>query len=457
MKAENLIYIVVVAGLILYTSQQFRKAGLDPAGVKKQFAEVEGQLKDTGNRRPLQANRAGDKRTAELAQNLESDDPKVRQRAAQTLQSVRHPQSVTLGIKALQDPDAKVRASAARSLGSLGEARAAVPILALLDDPDLRTRQAAVYALGRLQEPRAVEPLLAMLREPAVGTRQGAAQALQDIGAPAVDGLIVALSDRDQRVRELAIRALGNLADKRAVEPLIACLNDRSLKVRHRAMGALARMRDPRVTQPVVAALDQPAMTFRALEALAKISDPKTIPPIVEMLKHKDARVRTRAVNTLKGFGSPAVEAVIPLINDTNNVLRMQAVRVLAAADDERRIDPLIVVLNDRHEDVRREAARGLAWSDDVKAMEALRTEFDCKNLPVICGACAFYVREGRPDGEAMILSALASHGDRKMATTLMNSDNQQLADAGKQWAKARGYTVMKTVLGGKTAKWGQR
>jgi len=456
MRAENLIYVVVVAGILIYSWGQFRKSVPSPGEAKKQFAEVEKQLKGTAKRRPLRADRRGDKRVEELAQELGSDDPKVRQRAAQTLQSVRHPKSVDLGLKALQDPDAKVRTSAARSLGSLGDARAGDPLLALLNDADSRTRQAAAYALGRLQEPRAAEPLLAMLRELNAGTRQTAAKALEDIGAPAVDGLIAALSDKDQKVRELAIRSLGNLGDPRAVGPLIERLGDRNLKVRHRAIGALGRMKDPRAVDPLVAVLGEPGMEISALGALAKLGDPQTIAPIVEMLKHKEARVRTRAVNTLKGLGGPAVTAAIPLLNDTDSVLRLEVVRVLAGADDERRIDPLIGVLNDRDENVRREAARGLAWSSDVEARDALRAEFQRKNLPVICGACDFYVREGELGGEAVILSALSSHGDRKMATALMNSGNQQLADAGKQWAKARGYMVMKTIMGGKTAKWGQ-
>jgi HEAT repeat protein len=86
-------------------------------------------------------------------------------------------------------------------------------------------RQGAAKALGEIGDERAVEPLMKALRRDSY-VRWSAVVALGKIGKSAVEPLIGVLSDDNWRVREYAVRALGEIGDERAVEPLIKALGD---------------------------------------------------------------------------------------------------------------------------------------------------------------------------------------------------------------------------------------
>jgi len=74
------------------------------------------------------------------------------------------------------------------------------------------------------------------------GKGDEAARKLGEIGSPAVQSLIRALSDPDEWVRGAAAWALGEIKDKRAVEPLRKLLNDPSSAVRQAAREAMGKI-----------------------------------------------------------------------------------------------------------------------------------------------------------------------------------------------------------------------
>ncbi|MBU7044984.1 MAG: HEAT repeat domain-containing protein [Theionarchaea archaeon] len=62
------------------------------------------------------------------------------------------------------------------------------------------------------------------------------------IGEPAVESLIEALNDDNERVRLVALNAFGYIGDRRAVEPLIAILKSEDNSVKWEAENALSRI-----------------------------------------------------------------------------------------------------------------------------------------------------------------------------------------------------------------------
>jgi HEAT repeat protein len=92
--------------------------------------------------------------------------------------------------------------------------------------------------------------------------------------APAVEPLVAALRDRDDRVRKAAARALGGAGDARAVKPLVAALNDTEDGwLRHYAAEALGKLGNAGAVGPLEAALQDPLANVRqaAAEALAAL------------------------------------------------------------------------------------------------------------------------------------------------------------------------------------------
>jgi hypothetical protein len=100
------------------------------------------------------------------------------------------------------------------------------PLVVALDNRDGRIREAAVAALGRLGDQRGTEPLLNALRDGDPFVRAVAVEALPRVARPetALPPLIETLDDDDQLVRARAAEALGALGARDAVEPLFALL-----------------------------------------------------------------------------------------------------------------------------------------------------------------------------------------------------------------------------------------
>ena len=192
-------------------------------------------------------------------------------------------------IKALNyRKDAYIREAAAKALGEIGDARAIEPLIDALKDESEYVRSAAAEALDKLGwQPDTEE------RKAAYWAAKQEWDKCVEIGAPAVEPLIIAL--KDWRVREAAAEALGKIGAP-AVEPLIDALRDKSEDVRKAAAEALGEIGDVRAVEPLIAALKDKDDDVReaAAEALVKIGAP-AVEPLIDALKDKNWRVRGTA------------------------------------------------------------------------------------------------------------------------------------------------------------------
>jgi HEAT repeat protein len=208
---------------------------------------------------------------------LVDGSPLVRRAGATALAELRSTDAVPALSRALTDPDPLVREEAVQALSRIDDERVLDPLIAVLKDPEERVRAVAADGLIEKGSPAvvrrllealtspvlrrsvsdllarmgtsAVEPLLTLLREgqlrPDVAATVGetlerlvgrslflerlgsldpaerltAVEALGVMGGPeSVDGLIRALSDPSDDIRVHALRALGEMGDRRSVE-----------------------------------------------------------------------------------------------------------------------------------------------------------------------------------------------------------------------------------------------
>lgn len=294
---------------------------------------------------------------------------------------------VSPAIQELQNGDPEIRLSAVRELSRLADARAVEPLIRMLNDPDAGVRVAAITALGQLKDPSAVEPLSVFLRgeggfqkaaqdaliemgptavEPlcrilqdendllrfyaadlftkihdtrainclisSLGVRvngigQLAADGLVGIGVPAVDELIVSLSNADPVVRELAIKALGQIKDGRALGVLLDALHDENLDVRRQALAAVMNFEGDVVTEAVLRALNDPGLRVEASLLLGERKDFRALPYLIDTLRISDPVNGDRARRALVLIGEPAVEELINIVRDRNPEYPMREVR----------------------------------------------------------------------------------------------------------------------------------
>jgi len=232
-----------------------------------------------------------------LAGMLDDPSEHVRRTAALSLGKIGHVVAATALERALSDPDPVVREYSAWALGRIGEAvgdTAAVRLVGALGDPrfaacpwhppllDSCARgndrpeigKAAARALGNIGPRRAV---LASLTEILAGgtrdSRRAAVEALAQLEAPGTyPALVTALTDPDPAVRQGAIAALGELADRRALaEFRRLLLRDADVGVRAEAAYRIGKLGDPGdVTELQWAATHDAALTVRLWAAWAR-------------------------------------------------------------------------------------------------------------------------------------------------------------------------------------------
>jgi len=188
-----------------------------------------------------------------------------------------------------------VRVQAIQALGRIKDARAVELLLAALQDTFDDIRWAAARALGDIQDGRAIEPLIIALRDKEEDVRDSAARALASIGKPAVEPLIVAATSTHVFTRTGAVRALGDIKDPRAVEPLIALLKKGPRDNYHdipRLSMVLAAFGEPAVEPLIVALKDtDERIRFVAAWALEAIQGDRAVEALMAALWNKDMTV----------------------------------------------------------------------------------------------------------------------------------------------------------------------
>ena len=199
--------------------------------------------------------------------------------------------------------------------------------------------------------------------------------ALIKLGKPAVEPLIYTLKYKDEIIRGIAVRILGEIGDKRAVGYLIQALEDEDWEVRLRAAESLGKTGDERAIEPLTQALKDEDEEVRCdvPEALGEIGKP-AVESLIQALEHEDEDVRMGAADALGKIGDKrAVEDLIyALLIDEDEIVREKAAEALGKIGDKRAVEPLLQALESEYPNVRYGAAIALGGIADESAVEPL-------------------------------------------------------------------------------------
>ena len=393
---------------------------------------------------------------SDLVEQLQSFDWNLRARAAETLGRIGDGRSVGPLVAALEDDDSDVRQKAAESLDTLGwqpknedeerlyfvakkdwdkcvelNGETVATLIGVLRDKNPQVRKKAAEALGQIENP-AIKPLVATLRDDKSEVRDRAAEALIEIGGVGViQPLIVALKDKHFYTRETAAESLGKIGDRCAVKPLVVALSDAHWRVREKAAEALGRIGDSYAVEPLIAALkdddsdvrrkaagaldrfgwqpkdkDEQQLYFIAKEYWGKCVelDGETVKALVSVLEDKNPDVRKKATETLVKIGGlRTVKPLIAALKHDNSNIRRQAVVTLGKISDSQAVKPLIAVLSDKNLGVREAAVEALVKIGGVHTIGPLIDALKDRNGDVREAAAEILGKTGNPVLEPLI------------------------------------------------------
>jgi AAA family ATP:ADP antiporter len=241
---------------------------------------------------------------------LHHRDAGVRRKTLEVLAEAGRDDAVELIEMAVGDDDPEVRSGAMQTLARLGGARSSAMMRDRLGDPDPELRATAVASLLRSPDAaaadRAEKALAAMVADPEARVRAMAARALGEVAEPvARDVVLQLLYDPDPSVVRRAIHSVRLRIDRDGPNPiyvatLVALMGNRRLK--HEAREALVAIGEDAV-KPLslfMGSDDEQIWVRRAVpKTLALLGVQSAADTLVEHLDEGDTMLRSKIVEAL--------------------------------------------------------------------------------------------------------------------------------------------------------------
>ena len=260
---------------------------------------------------------------------------------------------------AMGSVDQWMRRSVMSILCKIGDPKAAPTLVNALGDTGGKTRRMAMNGILKLkQKPEELKNLLleaANSDNPRL--RANATKALRVIDeAAALEVALKSLEDRDPKVRQAGIKALGKLGGQRAIDALEHALDDENIDATISAAFALSDAEDGGAAV-LKAALksDNVQMARAAAHALVEIGDTSGIDLVIDAFNEDEWQVWCTPF-TLGESGHPkALEALLNLVESSLHTEDVpskvsQAVKALGKCTDRRAVDMLKTVMYTRHD-----------------------------------------------------------------------------------------------------------
>jgi HEAT repeat protein len=296
----------------------------------------------------------------------------------------------------LRHPEEEVRSKVVDTLADLGDRRLANHLDDLLRDDKVSVRGFAISAIGRFKIRSYEDRLFAMLTDPDKNIQSDAAFALGQIGTsdgcrhlkkilederadvranaawiagnlrcleqvPILERL---LDDPEESVRGQVAWALGELGDEAAAERLWGLVREDDVSSASAALSAVARLQPARAQAFALDHLGghRPGLRSSSLEVLARTSTPYEVSRILPLLDNRNYQVRIDAHRELAHRKAPSwKDHLTAMFLDPNAYCRAEAARLARQGGEAEVEKALLALLADPDETVRYESAAALA------------------------------------------------------------------------------------------------
>jgi serine/threonine-protein kinase len=214
----------------------------------------------------------------------------------------------------------------------------------MLRDGEIEVQNKAVDVVIKANHPETIKYLVEVLKDENENSRRAAVEVLNVIGtSKSVKFLLEVIADSDWWVRTRAADALGKIGGPRVVDAVLALIKDENQDIRRAAIEILNQTKDERaVAQLLEATKDKDWwVSERAVDALAEIGSSKALPRFIEMLQG-EAKSLPTVIRAIGKIGDQkSLEQLLPLLDRSENEIKVEAISALAKLADERRADTI--------------------------------------------------------------------------------------------------------------------
>ncbi|MGP8250612.1 MAG: HEAT repeat domain-containing protein [Terracidiphilus sp.] len=279
----------------------------------------------------------------------EDADPDVRKRALEALALTHDPRAIPALTAALNDSELEVRQGALYSLQTLKAPNFLEALRAALKSPDTALRAVALRASGELPIAESIPIVIAAMHDPDPSIRNAAAVYLkptQTADPQVAEALIALAQDPDSSVSWGAVNTLATSRDPKAIDAMLGFAQGKNPHVDpHQAIELLGKVQDPRAFALLTDSLRSTdlQMATIAAEQLGDLRDARAVPALAAAAKANVPAVASDAIVSLGKIGSPAVDALIGLLNQPG--LQNATIGALGNTHDPRAVPALLAML----------------------------------------------------------------------------------------------------------------
>jgi HEAT repeat protein len=286
----------------------------------------------------------------DVVRYLASPDPKLRVEAMRTLAQTAHPDAIGPVAQLAADPVENIQLEALETLLRfyLVEVPSGTRRIAGVLETGRKDPAAAAFAIGPFQLlPRAVpeamkEGLAMAMRDDSPRVRREATWTLGALvpppaGAAAEAALAANLRDPEDSVRVAAARVAGAVRAASLGDALVAAMNDSREDVQLAAMRALGDIGEKRASRALRERFvheQRGPGAEAALDGLARLADPASQPVFFEQVASKDADLRRAAFEGLARLGDVAAIRAVESRTVGERDRTVQIARAFALARD---------------------------------------------------------------------------------------------------------------------------
>lgn len=236
---------------------------------------------------------------------LKDPAERVREFAAYLLVESRSPEAGRRTMALVEEPrlDLDARVISLRVLTHLRHKEAAPLFVRLAEDAHPALRTHAIAGLAALRATEAADRIAPRLADEDPQVREAAAAALVALNATDQVPRVIEMLDAAHplAVRQVALKTLVYLGDRRATGPIASLLSDADKGLKLAAIVGLGRLADPSTVPTLVRALREEAdLRDAAAEALARMETSTFVPDLLPLARHKDPNVRRTVLALLR-------------------------------------------------------------------------------------------------------------------------------------------------------------